>query len=309
MHTKTDGKAILNNDAPKTAMDCPEQQRDHVFEKIAIIGCGYVGMAIARHWQKQGHLVTATTTRKERVAELETVAAQVAILTGNDAESVQSVVRDRDTVVLSIAPISDRQVDAEVYRETYIPTVKNLVAALQETPSVKQVIYLSSSSVYGNKNGEWVDETSAVDTDNEYNQVLCEAEQILLSAASEDIKICILRLGGIYGPGRELMKRLSRLAGQTLPGSGESFACWIHLDDIVAAVDFARQKSLNGIYNLVNDLRWTSRELCDYVCDRQGLERIVWDASQPNFRTLNARIDNQKIKAAGYKLIHPETIV
>lgn len=282
---------------------------EKVCEKVAIIGCGYVGRAVACYWQKQGHFVTVTTTRKERVAELEEVAAQVVIMTGNDAKAVQSVVQNQDTCLVSLAPISTRQVDAEVYWETYIPTAKNLVAALKETSSVKQLVYLSSCSVYGNKNGEWVDETSGVDTDNEYNQVLGEAEQILLSSACEDLSVCILRLGGIYGSGRELMKRLSRLAGKTLPGSGENVGFWIHVDDIVRAVDFARQHRLNGIYNLVNDLRWTYQYLCDYVCEKQCLERIVWDASKPSFRPLNAQISNQKIKAAGYRFIHPNTIV
>ncbi len=294
---------------PSNPVNSQEQHPSHL-EKIAIIGCGYVGTALSKYWhQQQSYSVIATTTRQERVTELEEVATQVVVMKGEDSQAVRSLLQNQDTVILSIAPISDDQVDAEAYRETYIPTAKNLVAALQETPSVKQLIYLSSCSVYGNKNGELVDETSVVDTDNEYNQVLCQTEEILLSSASVNVKVCILRLGGIYGSGRELMKRLSRLAGKTLPGSGESFACWIHLDDIVAAVDFARQNSLDGIYNLVNDLRWTSRELCDYVCDHQGLARIVWDASQPSFRTLNARVDNHKIKAVGYKLIHPETIV
>lgn len=314
MHTTTNGKTILSNDAHEMATHGAEslgseQPHGDVVKKVAIIGCGYVGTAVACHWQKQGYFVTVTTTREERVAELEEVADQVVIMQGNDAQAVHSLVQNQDICLLSVAPISTRQVEVEVYRETYIPTVKNLVAALMETPTFKQLIYLSSCSVYGNKNGEWVDETSGVDTDNEYNQVLYEAEQILLNSAPEDLSVCILRLGGIYGPGRELIKRLSRLAGKTLPGSGESFACWIHLDDIVTAVDFAYQNRLKGIYNLVNNLRWTSRELCDYVCDNQGLERVIWDATKPSFRALNARINNQKIKAAGYPLIHPETIV
>ena len=129
-----------------------QQQHHSDLEKIVIIGCGYVGTALARYWyQQQGHSVTATTTRQERVTELEEVATQVVVMKGDDSQAVRSLLQNRDTVVLSIAPISDRQVDAEVYRETYIPTAKNLVAALQETPSVKQVIYLSSCSVYSNK--------------------------------------------------------------------------------------------------------------------------------------------------------------
>ncbi|MDF5713301.1 MAG: SDR family oxidoreductase [Rhizonema sp. NSF051] len=279
-------------------------------QKIAIIGCGYVGTALSKYWyQQQNYSVIATTTRLERVAELEGVATQVVVMKGEDSQAVRSLLQNQDTIVLSIAPISDRQVDAKAYWETYIPTARNLVSALKETNSVKQLIYLSSCSVYGNKNGEWVNEASPVDTESEYNQVLCEAEQILLDLGREDVKVCILRLGGIYGVDRELTKRFERIAGKTIPGSGEVFTSWIHLDDIIASVDFAQENRWSGIYNLVNDFNLTIQELSDLMCDRQGVARVVWDASQPSSRTLNARVDNQKIKAADYNLIHPKTIV
>ena len=291
----------------------PKEQGGYVFERFeraAIIGCGYVGTALATYWKgQQGYSVTATTTREQRIEELEKVASQVVVMKGQDSQSVRSLLQNHDTVVLSIAPISDRQVDAQVYRETFIPTAKNLVEALQDTGPVKQIVYLSSCSVYGNKKGEWVDENAPVETNSEYNQVLCEAEQILLDSANEDVKVSILRLGGIYGPQRELTKRLGRIAGKTIPGNGDTFTSWIHLDDIIAAIDFLCQKRLDGIYNLVNDFNMTIGELCDRVCDRQGLQKIVWDSSKPTFRDLNARINNQKIKAAGYKFIHPQTIV
>ena len=285
----------------------PMQQGD--LEKIAIIGCGYVGTALARYWERQGYSIAATTTRQERVTELERVATQVVVMKGEDSQTMEAFLHDRDTVVLSIAPISDRQVDAEVYRKTYIPTAHNLVAALHKTPSVKQVFYLSSCSVYGNKQGNWVDETSRVDRQSEYNQILSETEQLLLNSESDNTKISILRLGGIYGPQRELTKRFAKLAGKTIPGSSKTYTSWVYLDDIVAAIDFLRQRRLGGIYNLVNDFDLTIGELSDLVCDRQGIERITWNNSQPGYRLLNARVSNQKIKAAGYKLIHPETIV
>ena len=288
-----------------------EMTNDHRdLEKIAIIGCGYLGTAASRYWyQQKGYSVTATTTRQERVTELEEVAQNVVVMKGDNSQAMQLVVQNHDTVVLSIAPISDRQVDAQIYRETYIPTVNNLVAALKENPCVKQVIYLSSCSVYGNKKGEWVDETSPIDTNSEYNQVLCDAEQTLFDSASENVKVCLLRLGGIYGPKRELTKRFARIAGKTIPGSGETFTSWIHLEDIIAAMDFLCHKRLGGIYNLVNDFNMTIRELSNLVCDREGLARVIWDDTKPSYRFLNARVSNQKIKAAGYKLIHPETII
>jgi nucleoside-diphosphate-sugar epimerase len=270
-----------------------------------VIGCGYVGKAVASYWYQQGHFVTGTTTREENVSELEKVTNQTIVMTGDNPEAVATVIDNQETVLVSIAPISDRQVDAETYGNTYLPMAKNLVTALQNNSTVKQIIYISSCSVYGNKNGDWVDETTPVDTTSDYSKVLVEVEQILLATEN----VCILRLGGIYGTGRELNKRLGKLGGKTLPGTGENWTSWIHLDDIVSAVEFFRQHRCQGIYNLVNDVKLTSRELCDLICDRQQLERVSWDASKPAFSEVNARVDNRKIKAMGYQLIYGDRLV
>lgn len=306
MYTITDPQVTQHNfEQTKQNGDLPSQKQN-----VAIIGCGYVGKAIASHWyQKQDYSVRVTTTREERVEELTQIANQVMVMKTSDLNAVQSLVNNQNTVVISVAPISDRQVDAKTYAETYLPTAKNLATALKDVSSDKQIIYLSSCSIYGNHNGEWVNENSLVDTENEYSKVLGEAEQILLNSASEKVNVAILRLGGIYGSSRELSKRIVNLAGKTLPGNGQSISCWIHLDDIVAAIDFIHQNKLHGIYNLVNDLKLTSQEIFAQICNSQGIPQILWDATKPNFRSLNARVDNQKIKAAGYKLIYPDTLI
>lgn len=277
---------------------------------ITIIGCGYVGTTLAEYWhQKQNHLITATTTTNERVEELEKVADKVVVMKGDDATAIQSVVQNQDVVIVSVAPISDRQVDAEGYAATYLPTAKNLVAALNNAPTLKQIIYLSSCSVYGNRNGEWVDETVTISPQDKLGQILAQTEEILLAANTEKVKVCILRLGGIYGPERELGKRFVRIAGKTLPGTGENFMNWIHLDDIVSAVDFVLINQGQGIYNLVNDVTMMIRDLCDQICDRENLPQVLWNPSEPSQRDFNTRVSNQKLKAAGYKFIHPDTIV
>ncbi len=120
--------------------------------------------------------------------------------------------------------------------------------------------------------------------------------------------VCILRLGGIFGPDRELLKIYSRVAGTTLPGDGNEPANWIHLDDIVGAVEFARLHRLQGIYNVVNDANLLRREIIDKVCETHHLPKVAWDSSQQSTRLFNAKVSNQKIKDAGFKLIRPEMI-
>ncbi|MDJ0601033.1 MAG: SDR family oxidoreductase [Crocosphaera sp.] len=287
-----------------------EKKQHKLDKKVAIIGCGYVGKAVANYWYQKGYFVTGTTTREEKISsELESITHRPIVMRGDDLEAVETVINNQEIILVSIAPISDRQVDAEAYGQTYIPTAKNLVTALENNSTVKQVIYLSSGSVYGDQKGEWVDETSPLDTDNKYGQVLVEAESIILELNQKDIKACVLRLGGIYGPGRELDKRIGRMAGKILPGTGENCTSWIHLDDIVQGIEFVHQKQCSGIYNLVNDVKLTSKDLCNLICDRQQLERVSWDTSKPSFSTLNARVTNSKIKEEGYQFIYGDTVI
>ena len=272
---------------------------------VAIIGCGYVGITVARHWQQENHYrITATTTTPERVTELQQVAQQVVVTKGNDATALRSVVQDQDIILVSVAP--SRVFGASSYEQTYLHTAKNLVNVLSEAPTVKQIIYTGSYSVYGDRNGAWVDEESPVAPANQNGQILCDTEQVLLTAASAERRVCILRLGGIYGPERELTKIFSRVFGTTRTGTGDDFTNWIHLDDIVLAVAFAASQRLSGIYNLVGDRPSTSRDLLNYLCQQHNLPPVKWDATAASVRPYNSRVNNRKLKAAGYNFVHPE---
>lgn len=271
---------------------------------IAIIGCGYVGSAVAKYWQQNKTIfITATTTTPERVPFLEQIAQQVVVVKGQDAEGLKSVLQNQDVILLSVGAKN-----ANLYEQAYLHTAQTLVSVLRQTPNVKQVIYTGSYSVYGDRNGEWVDETSSVEPTNDNGQILSDTEQVLLSADSENLRVCILRLGGIYGSGRELVKIFGRFAGTTRPGNGEDVTNWIHLNDIVSAIEFARQHQLQGIYNLVDDAHLTSFELLDRVYTTHNLPKVTWDSSQQSKRPYNAKVSNKKIKDAGYKLIHPQMI-
>jgi nucleoside-diphosphate-sugar epimerase len=134
---------------------------------------------------------------------------------------------------------------------------------------------------------------------------MLDTEQVLLSAVTEQRQVCIFRLGGIYGPGRELAKIYGRTAGTTRQGTGQEASNWIHLEDIVGAIDWAQCHELSGLYNLVQDEIPTVRDLLDRVCQAHHLVPVQWDATQPSARPYNVRVSNQKLKAAGYTFRHP----
>jgi nucleoside-diphosphate-sugar epimerase len=267
--------------------------------KAVILGCGYVGVRVAQLWQPT-LAVTATTTTPARVAELEPIAHRVEVLKGSDEPGMRSLLQDQEIVLLAVGARYGS------YADTYLKTAETLVGVLPHCPSVRQIIYTGSYAVYGDRGGEWVDETTSPAPANENGEVLAATEQLLLNAANEQLKVCVFRLGGIYGPGRELVKIFGRVAGTTRPGTGEDAANWVHLDDIVGAIDFACQQGLNGIYNLVGTVPLTSKELLDKVCSTHHLPSVSWDPTQPSLRPYNARVSNQKLRTAGYSFIHPE---
>jgi nucleoside-diphosphate-sugar epimerase len=119
----------------------------------------------------------------------------------------------------------------------------------------------------------------------------------------------VLRLGGIYGPGRELIRSFGALAGQTLPGRGDRIINWIHLDDIIWAIEFARLNQLQGIYNLVDDSKITVRELVEQVCGKYNLPKVTWDTSKLSWQNNSVCVSNQKLKAVGFQLIHPQILI
>jgi nucleoside-diphosphate-sugar epimerase len=268
--------------------------------KAAILGCGYVGTAVAQLWQSQGIEVTATTTNRDRIPELQQVAAAVQVVNGSDPDGITALLQDQDTLLICVG--AGRQAN---YKEVYLNTAKTVVSALDQAPSLKQIIFTSTYSVYGNYDGAWVREDDPAQPATDNGKIMLETEQTLLNAAIPQRKVCIFRLGGIYGPGRELAKIYGRAAGQTRPGFGQEASNWIHLDDIVGAIAHAQTHALSGLYNLVQDEIPTVRGLIDRVCQAHNLNPVQWDPSQPSARPYNVRVSNYKLKAAGYSFQQP----
>ena len=263
---------------------------------VAIIDCSYFGTKIAQHLSYSfGCTVTTIALNKEKVSEVETL----------EGEALDAGLKNQDAVILGFPAISDRRkLDASGDEEIYLRTAKNLVAALKQTPTVKQLIFTSSCTVYGVIDGQWVNEDSPVTTTNKQDEILYQVEKILLQASNEQLKVCILRLGEIYGLGREL-KDYSSLCGQTLSGTGENFTNWTHVDDITSVAGFIIQNKLQGIYNLVDDVPIKSGDLLEQVCKSYGLANVEWDSSIDTNRP-NLRVSNQKLKSVGYRFIHTE---
>ena len=140
--------------------------------------------------------------------------------------------------------------------------------------------------------------------------MLVEAENVLLTIDRPDTTICVLRLGGIYGPGRDMVSMIKQAAGEQIPKNGNDIPAWSGIFDITNGVSFAFSNKLIGIYNLVDDMQLSRRELSNEICDIDGLPPVIWaNENATGARSMNAKVTNHKIKSEGFRLSTPSMLM
>ena len=273
-----------------------------------VIGCGYVGTAVAMRMKRAGHAVTATTRSSENVHELRRLMDDVQQLDITDPNLDLSFLADLEGLLISVAPTRQNQ----SYGDVFAQGMRNLAGALRRRTSTQplHIIYISSVSVYGDQQGREVTEQASVDSSSAVNGMLAAAEELMLDIDRPDTAICVLRLGGIYGPGRDMVAMIREAAGQQVPKNGNAINAWSGLVDIARGVQFVSERKLTGIYNLVDDMQLSRRELSTLICDEEGLPPVLWShGSSANERSINARVSNQKLKDAGFELMSPSMLI
>jgi nucleoside-diphosphate-sugar epimerase len=267
---------------------------------IAILGCGYVGKEAAALWHQRGIHVTATTRNPSKLESLATVAQKGLLIKGNDEAEMAPLIANNETILVSIAADS-----ADHYEHTYRHTAQIFRHLALEMDLPRRLIYTSSASVYGDHHGRWVDEESDSLSLTQQGRILLETEELFQSLAELGWHVCILRLAEIYGPGRELSKKLKQFQGHLLPGTGEAFTNLVHRNDCAGGIDYALRHHLEGIYNLACDDHPTRKELYATVAKEFHLSEPKWDPKLPGLHTGNKRVSNHKIKAEGFTFRFP----
>jgi nucleoside-diphosphate-sugar epimerase len=271
---------------------------------ILIIGCGYIGTEVATIWKKKGYHLTTTTRHPDRLEALSRVSQKSLIIKGNDELELTELLHENDVIVVAVGADSP-----EHYESAYLNTAQIIRHLASEMDTPRHLIYTSTTSVYGDHQGQWVDETSPLQTTSDQGKILIEAERHYLSLSEMGWRVSLLRMAEIYGPGRELSKRVKQLEGHVLPGIGDHYTNMIHKNDCAHAIDYVLRHHLEGIYNLADDAHPTRKELYDALSHKFQLPLVEWDPSHPSLHTGNKRISNHKIKAEGFAFLHPNRVL
>ncbi len=240
--------------------------------KTLVAGCGYVGVAVGTELARSGHEVFGLRRSDTGTDELK--AAGIIPLTGDVTvpETLEKLPTGFDWVINCVSASASSTSDQEqAYRRAYVDGNRNLVNWLRRTsPSLQKFVYTSSTGVYGQDDGSVVDENSIRAPENATGQALVDAEQLLLEAARRDgLPAVILRLAGIYGPGRGYWLNQFLAGTARLEGDGTRVLNMVHRDDVVGAIIAALERGVPGqVYNVVDNEPVSQIELFQWLAAR-----------------------------------------
>lgn len=276
--------------------------------RLLILGCGYVGSAVAWRALDEGWEVTAVTRNPAKAAALTAAGVQAVVADLAGSEWHAMVGREFDGVLNCVAAGGG---GAEGYRRSYLEGMRSVVAWARGAQA-GTLIYTSSTSVYAQGGGGRVDESMPAEGRSDTARVLVETENVLRQAAIPGLRWFILRLAGIYGPERHSLLDAIRSGYTSLPGAGGHRLNLIHRDDIVDAVFAALEAPpsvRDQVFNVADDAPATKQEVTSWLAAKVGKTAPAAGGPTPVVRSSSVPdrlIANDRIKSVlGWRPRHP----
>lgn len=243
--------------------------------KIIILGCGYIGTAFAHLAKAKGYQVCGVVRSEASRTRLESqgITALVFDLQNGDW---QTLPRDFSSVIYCASTGGG---GSESYRLAYDLGVKRAVTWAEQI-GAQQFVFTSSTGVYRQDDGSVVDENSPVGgTVNA--DALCAGEQAVLSSAIPSR--CVLRLGGLYGPGRHYLLDQIKRGECRIGGRVDHYINYLHQEDAASALLAAITRGPRGarIYNVCDGSPLKKSNLALWIAQQTGAGEIVFDQEAP----------------------------
>jgi len=255
--------------------------------RVCILGCGYVGLELARQLQPN-HEVVGVRRSPDGTEAVEGTGATAVRADVTDAGDLAAV-PDADALVFAA---SSGGRGAEAAREVYVDGLRTAIetfGARDDAPD--QLVYTSSTGVYGDHDGGWVDETTPLDPTTEKTRVLAEAERVAREVAAEyGIDGRVARFAGLYGPDRYRLERY--IEGPVTAG----YLNMLHRDDAAGVVRFMLEDSDEDLLLAVDDEPVDKHAFADWLADECGVDR-------PPKRSKDERLDDPGLSAAARRRI------
>ena len=271
--------------------------------KLFVFGIGYSARACIELLKKQCDWIAGTTRSAEKVAILKKDGISAYIYDGDTKTSeISNTLRNSTHLLISIAPNQSG--------DCVIPNFSNDII----NSSIKWIGYFSTVGVYGNHNGEWVNENSeCYPTSNRSKwRILAESKWKDLSTKT-NIPLGIMRLAGIYGPGRNAFVNLSRGTAKRVIKPGQVFNR-IYVEDIAGTVVKSVDQSFNGVLNVADGNPCPPQDVVTFAAKLLGInppkeepfEIANLSPMARSFYSENKRVSNEKLRTLlGYNFKFP----
>ena len=235
---------------------------------VLLAGCGDLGTEAGLRFAAAGHRVVGWRRSPEKLpAAIEGAAADLS------SRELPPIPADTTAVVVAIAADSPTE---DAYRAAYVDGLAHVLdAVLASGAGVRRVLFVSSTAVYGDAGGGWIDERTTPDPGGFSGRIIREAEELLYSRLrGTGITPVVLRLGGIYGPGRTRLIDQVRGGSAVIPAASR-FTNRIHRDDAAAAiVHLCTMDAVPGpVYVGVDNEPAELGDVLSFLADELGLPR------------------------------------
>lgn len=273
--------------------------------QLMIFGAGYSGKAIARTLQGSMDRICGTTRGIEQAETLRSLGITPFIFDGETiSDALRAELAHTTHLVQSIAPGKA----GDPLLRLCNGTLKDLM------PQLEWTAYLSTVGVYGNHDGAWVDEETECKPVSARSLERVEAEQSWAAAADKaGVQLSILRLSGIYGPGRNGFMNLEKDTARRLVKKDQVFNR-IRVEDIGTATAFLVSEKQGGIFNVTDDEPAPPQDVVAYAAELMGVtpppeqafETAELTPMARSFYGENKRVSNGKLKRLGFQFTYPE---
>jgi nucleoside-diphosphate-sugar epimerase len=273
---------------------------------VLIAGCGWLGQAVALACLHRGDRVTGIRRDRAATADLATLGIEPLRLDLSDSASADRVPNDVDAIVACQAAGTDR---VDSYRRTYVDANRTLLAACRHL-SLQAFVYTGSTGVFGQRDGCEVQETTPPAPASPSAEILVQAEREVLAAADRGVPSRVVRLSGLYGPGRFGVIDRVRNGVMALGPGDDVWTNWCHLDDAVQAVVAVLDRGESGcIYHASDAHPARRRDVVEHIAAHLGIQAPRLDDAPSRRATAplaNRRIlSEQTRKTLGISLSYP----
>ena len=222
------------------------------------------------------------------------------------AQELKKIIHQVSDIIISIPPSSTRGQGKRGESNNSDPVLRDMTDILSEYSSnINSLIYFSSTGVYGDHKGEWVNENTIINPNNDRNIVRAQVEKDWQNfGTSNNTTVKIFRLGGIYGPYRSALDQIKNGVARSIDKRGQVFSR-INVKDIANIVKLAviEHGDLSGIFNLCDDYPCSTIEVNQYAADLLQVsppEIIKYEEANLSVMTKEfynscRRVDNKKI--------------